>query len=159
VRNVSEISHTSTPIRYESHAAALSVLEPAEQRIVYQFMEETAPNGKVTESHVKSMVNVIVEAHKTGAIDSGTGESIPLSEATPLHYKAAFVEESYERLKRQETYVAEKQAKKKAIKAYSAPITLNRIDRTTLVLSDCPNLPDVMSTRYRVVLYEIGDNE
>jgi N6-adenosine-specific RNA methylase IME4 len=110
VENLSEISD-KLPER-ESHAAAMTTLAPDEQQLVWQ-------GGKVTEAHVRSVVNVLKEVTATGAIDDGSGAGIPVTQATTDHLKAAMTEETYERLKRQETYIEEKQARKEAGKAAS----------------------------------------
>jgi hypothetical protein len=80
--------------------------------LVWQVVTDTAPNGKVTAAHVKSVVNVLREVNQTGAIDDGTGEQIPVAAATPEHLKAAITEETYERMQRQEAHIAEHQARK-----------------------------------------------
>ena len=88
----------------ERQIRPLTSLEPDDQRLAWQLVTETAPNGKVTADHVKSVVNVLKEIQTTGALDPGTGVMLPISEAV----KAAITEETYERMKRQETYIAEK---------------------------------------------------
>lgn len=97
----------------ERQARPLAELAPEEQQLVWQVVQNTAPAGKVTAAHVKSVVNVLKEVTVTGALDDGTGEQIPVAAATPEHLKAAVTEETYERLKRQEAYIEEKQAAKK----------------------------------------------
>lgn len=98
----------------ETHVRPLTPLAPEEQKLVWDVVQQTAPRGKVTAEHVKSVVTVLKEVTATGAIDDGTGTSIPVSEATVTHIKAAVTEETYERMARQETHVAEKQAKRLA---------------------------------------------
>lgn len=99
-RNLSEISDIR-PER-ESHAAPLVPLEPEAQRLVWEVVQQTAPAGKVTAQHVKSVVNVFKEVVTTGAIDDGTGEQIAVADVV----KAAITEETYERMMRQEQYIA-----------------------------------------------------
>lgn len=98
----------------EAQVRPLAQLEPEEQQLVWQVVEETAPAGKVTAQHVKSVVTVLKEITATGAIDGGEGDDIPVEQATVEHLKAAVTEQTYERLKRQEAYVAEKLEQKKA---------------------------------------------
>lgn len=93
----------------ESQVRPLVPLQPEEQQIVWQVVQDTAPEGKITASHVKSVVEVLKEITTTGAIDPGDGVQVPASAATTEHLKAAVTEETYERMKRQETYIAEKQ--------------------------------------------------
>jgi hypothetical protein len=114
--DASEVASNLLPIgnipANESQARELTTLEPEAQRLGWQIVEDTAPDGKITAAHVKSVVAVLKEVFATGALDDGTGEQIPVAAATPEHLKAAITEETYERLKRQETYIAEKQAAK-----------------------------------------------
>lgn len=93
----------------ESQVRPLTPLAPDEQRLVWDVVQQTAPAGKVTAEHVKSVVSVLKEVTATGAIDNGEGESIPAAQATVQHIKAAVTEETYERQRRQEAHIAEKQ--------------------------------------------------
>lgn len=90
----------------ESQARPLTMLSPDEQVLAWEVVRQTAPAGKVTAAHVKSVVTVLREVVDTGALDPGTGESIPIV-ADVL--KAAITEETYERMQRQNTYIEEKQ--------------------------------------------------
>jgi hypothetical protein len=108
--SASEVYANLTPIGVilpgnESQARELTSLEPEAQRLGWQIVEDTAPDGKITAAHVKSVVNVLKEVFATGAIDDGTGEQIPVAAATPEHLKAAITEETYERLQRQEAHI------------------------------------------------------
>jgi hypothetical protein len=96
----------------ERQARPLTQLEPEEQRIVWQVVKETAPNGKLSEAHIKSVVNIFKDVVSTGAIDGGDGIDIPIAAATTTHVKAAVNEELQERLKRQEVYIAQKEENK-----------------------------------------------
>lgn len=96
----------------ERQARELAPLEPEAQRIVWQVVKETAPDGKVTAAHVKSVVNVFKDVVHTGAIDGGDGIDIPLEQATLTHVKAALLEETYERMKRQELHIANSMARR-----------------------------------------------
>lgn len=80
-------------------------LQPEEQRMAWEVVQKTAPGGKVTKAHVKSVVDVLKTVTKTGAIDGGDGKDIPIVAATLDHLKAAVTEETYERMKRQETHI------------------------------------------------------
>lgn len=99
----------------EAQVRPLAMLQPDEQRLVWQVVQDTAPAGKVTAAHVKSVVSVLKEVTTTGAIDNGEGLSIPVRRATTEHMKAAVTEETAERLRRQEAYVAEKLKNKSSI--------------------------------------------
>lgn len=103
IENISNEPIGSLP-KTESQIRPMTGLEPDDQRLAWQLVTETAPKGKITAAHVQSVVNVLKEVRDTGALDPGTGEMLPLSEAV----KAAITEETYERMKRQETYIAEK---------------------------------------------------
>lgn len=92
-------------IAHESQARPLKQFDTDMRRVAWQLAAETAPNGKVTSGHVQSIVNVLQNAIQTGALDPGDGEQLPLSQA--LH--AAITEETYERMMRQKTHIAEKQ--------------------------------------------------
>lgn len=92
----------------EAQARELVDLEPEAQRLAWEVVKETAPEGKVTAAHVKSVVNVLKDVLHTGAIDDGEGLDIPIQTATLDHVKAAVTEETYERLSRQQMHIAEK---------------------------------------------------
>lgn len=111
VENVS--NWTQTPPANEAQARPLTELEPEAQRVVWEIVQQTAPAGKVTAAHVKSVATVFKEVVQTGALDGGEGVSI----AVPDVVKAAVTEETYERLKRQEAYIAEKLDKKPGVPA------------------------------------------
>lgn len=96
----------------ERQVRPLTSLAPDEQQLVWDVVQQTAPRGKVTAEHVKSVVSVLKEVTATGAIDDGTGVSIPVSEATVTHIKAAVTEETYERMARQSAHIAEKLEKR-----------------------------------------------
>lgn len=95
----------------ESQARELVGLDKEAQRLAWEVVQQTAPAGKVTAAHVKSVVSVLKEVVTTGAIDNGTGESVPVV-ADVL--KAAVTEETYERMRRQSEYITAKQAVKEA---------------------------------------------
>jgi hypothetical protein len=91
----------------ERQARPLTELEPEAQRLAWEVVIETAPQGKVTAAHVKSVVTVLKEVLTTGALDAGEGISIPIGRATITHVKAAVTEETYERMMRQEIHIVE----------------------------------------------------
>jgi DNA N-6-adenine-methyltransferase Dam len=90
----------------ERHVRPLTQLEPDAQKLVWDVVQKTAPNGKPTAAHVKSVVDILKTVTKTGAIDNGNGIDIPVHVATFAHLKAAVTEETYERMKRQELHIA-----------------------------------------------------
>ncbi len=92
----------------EFQARPLTGLDPEDQRVIWQLVVETAPAGKVTAAHVKSVVNILKDVGITGAIDNGDGEDIPIEQATSVHVKAAVTEETYERMQRQTEHIAGK---------------------------------------------------
>lgn len=55
VNNVKNFSHE--PPRTESHAAPLAQIEPEKQPEVWQQIVDTAPNGKVTGKHARTVVD------------------------------------------------------------------------------------------------------
>lgn len=91
-----------------THALELQGLDDEGLETVWRVVKDTAPDGKVTAKHVKSVVNVFRDVIAIGAIDDGTGNSIPAVGA--LH--AAITEETYERMKRQQQHLAEKRGER-----------------------------------------------
>lgn len=100
-----------TPPANEAQARPLVALEPDAQRVVWEVVQQTAPAGKVTAAHVKSVVNVFKEVVTTGAIDDGSGEQVRVADVV----KAAVTEETYERMQRQQAYIHEKTARRLAL--------------------------------------------
>lgn len=92
----------------EAQARPLTALEPDMQPIAWDLVEKTAPGGKITATHVQSVVNILQEAVATGALDPGDGAQLPLSQAI----RAAVTEETYERMKRQEAHISESNSRK-----------------------------------------------
>ncbi len=111
VENVQKFLH---PPQTESHTTPLIKLEPEQQLVAWEVVQQTAPGGKVTAAHVKSVVDILKTVTLTGAIDGGEGTDIPIVAATLDHLKAAVTEETYERLKRQEIHVQENNYKRDA---------------------------------------------
>lgn len=114
--NLSTNGRQIDPPANERQARPLTELAPDEQVIAWEVVRQTAPAGRITAAHVKSVVNVLKEVTRTGALDDGTGEQIAVADVL----KAAVTEETYERLKRQETYIAEKQARNEQPAIYSS---------------------------------------
>lgn len=121
--NVKKFSRFAPTV--ESHTAPLIPLEPEEQRIIWQLVTETAPEGKVTAAHVKSVVNMLTQVGYTGAIDGGEGIDIPIEQATPAHIKAVVTEDTAERMARQQAYIADKQTPRE--KLFDAKGSLERV--------------------------------
>lgn len=92
----------------ERQMRPLVELAPDEQRLVWEVVTKTAPNGRITGAHVKSVTEVLKEVTRTRALDDGSGIAVDVADA----FKAAVTEETYERLKRQEAYIEEKQARR-----------------------------------------------
>lgn len=113
VNNLQSSPNGGTLPESERHIRPLIDLQPEEQQVIWNVVKKTAPKGKVTENHVKSVVNVFKDVVQTGAIDSGDGIDIPVHRATTDHVKVAVTEEAYERQKRQELYLEEVMARKK----------------------------------------------
>lgn len=97
----------------ERQARPLTELEPEAQRIVWEVVQQTAPDGKITAGHVKSVATVFKEVIQTGAIDDGSGEQIKVADVV----KAVVTEETYERQRRQETYIKDKSRREQALNA------------------------------------------
>lgn len=151
MRDLSPIGDKGFLPANESQARELvslpSALRPLALNIAYQ-----AADGSPTAAHIRSAKHIVEIAVATGAIEDGEGNDIPLSTASMDHYTAAVTEDVYERKARQKAHI---QAKSPA-KIYSGVVTLNRTDQTTLILTECPALPNELGTRYRIVLYELG---
>lgn len=96
------VNYSSHDKPHETHLRPLVPLEPHEQRIVWEVVQQTAPAGKVTTAHTKSVVTLFKEMLVTGAIDDGTGIQIAVSDVA----KAALTEETYWRMLRQQEYIA-----------------------------------------------------
>lgn len=94
-----------------SHALALADLPDDALQTVYEVVKKTAPGGKITAGHIKSVVTVFNEITATGALDNGDGESIPAGGA----FGAAITEETYERVMRQREHLSAKRGKRLAV--------------------------------------------
>lgn len=102
----------------EAQVQPLVSLEPTEQKLVWDVVQKTAVNGKVTAAHVKSVVDVLKEVTRTQAIDDGTGEQVEVSKI----FEQAVTEETYERMMRQKAKIAareERDERRKRIESAS----------------------------------------
>lgn len=99
---VANLTPTGVIPEAERHVRPLTTLEPEAQRIVWEVVQQTAPDGRVTAAHVQSVANVFKEVVTTGALDDGTGVQIRVADVV----KAAVVEETYERMQRQALHIA-----------------------------------------------------
>lgn len=111
--DASEVISNLTPIGVElpaneAQARELVGLTPNDAALVLTVAKETAPAGKITASHIKALTETLREIVHTGAIDDGSGEQIEVADI----FKHRVTEEHYERMKRQEAYIAEKQERK-----------------------------------------------
>ena len=89
----------------ERQARVLAPLTPEDRRAVYSFVKGTAPDGRVTAAHLKSVARVVHDVTDTGAIDDGTGAHVPWAELSPER-KAALIqvnvdEQTFERHQKQ----------------------------------------------------------
>ena len=106
LRNLAPIGVTELP---ESHARELASLSKEDQQVVHRFVKGTAPEGTVTQRHLKSVVTIVKDVMAAGAIDDGSGEMVPWDILTPER-KAAFMqanvtEDTYERQQRQQQHI------------------------------------------------------
>lgn len=99
-RNVDPIGDSAVR---ESHVRPLRGLNEEEQRLVWEVVKGTAPDGKITAGHVKSVVEVLKEVTQTRALDPGDGVQIDVSDAM----KYAITEETYERMMRMKNHISE----------------------------------------------------
>lgn len=90
----------------EAQARELAGLDDDAVKVAWTIVKETAPDGKVTSGHIKSVVEVMRQAVVTGAIDDGDGGSIRVHDLVG----AAINEETAERIKRQIEYIKAAQA-------------------------------------------------
>lgn len=91
------------PVGNERTARPLARLTDDDQKLAWSVIEATAPGGKITARHVQSVVNVLGEMQRTGALDVDDGKQLPIS----LALQVAVTEESYERLMRQSAHLKE----------------------------------------------------
>lgn len=103
---------TGTLPENERQVRELAKMAPEAQLAAWATAVETAPGGKVTANHIAIVASVFENMLETGAIDPGDGIAIATSDIV----KAAVVEETYERVKRQENYILDAMADKEAKK-------------------------------------------
>lgn len=120
------------PPQNEKQARSLAVLSEADQKIVWHVIKDTAPDGKVTESHVKSCVNVFRGILATSAIDDGSGEQIHVNQII----NAAITEETYERLMRQKQALVDSLRKKELRRCMTAKMELADILKIRVDITD-----------------------
>lgn len=110
----------------EAQARELVGLTPDQTRLAWEVVKQTAPDGKETAAHVKSVVTVLKDITRTGAIDDGTGVQIKVADV----FKHAVIEETYERMQRQTEYIktATQNAPNKPYKGQGAILTLQHGD-------------------------------
>lgn len=96
-----------------------------------KFIEATAPGGLLTAGVLQSVTTIFEELKQTGAVEIGEGVSIPLANIL----KPRITEETYERMMRQEAYIAEKMEElrlKKAAKAALNGEPVHIVDRAAV---------------------------
>lgn len=100
------------------------------QRALYQIAQRTAPDGKVTASHIEAVSAVVVGLVTEGGLDDGTGETKPLG----VLLTARITEEAYERLQRQQQIMRDRQTTKHGAVLVSTDVALGAAsdDRITL---------------------------
>jgi hypothetical protein len=140
----------------ESQTRELRRAAESIQTTAWELAVETAPGGKLTAGHIRSVVNVLQEAIATGAIDPGDGEQLPLSQAI----KAAVTEETYERQQRQAAHIAEKQQRKPPIVISTA--TVKRVSDLVVSLEVEKGAAYTLSQQWgkkiKIVVYEEADD-
>lgn len=107
----------------ETQARPMAALEPEAQRIVWEVVQQTAPDGKVTGQHVQSVANVFKEVVTTQAIDGGEGVSIRVADIV----KAAVTEETYERMARQKEHIT-RNSKRERVLSATASVTISKLN-------------------------------
>lgn len=95
----------------EYQARQLAGLTAEAQQAIWAVIEQTAPAGKISGAHIKSVVSVFREIAATGAIDNGDGESVAVHDLV----KATVTEQTYERMMRQAQYIADHTTPRKLI--------------------------------------------
>lgn len=111
----------------EAQVRPMTCLTPDEAKVVWKVVLDTAPEGKVTASHVQSVVDVTKQMMVTGAVDDGSGEQIKVSELV----KAQITEETYERMQRQRQHIIDR-GKKRDYIHNREPFTVNGSGQVTI---------------------------
>jgi N6-adenosine-specific RNA methylase IME4 len=102
IENLKSVTNVTLPTN-EAQTRELAALDPVAQRLTWETIVNSAPNGKVTAQHCKSVATVFQEMLRTGAIDDGTGHMIANSDLV----KAAITEVRYEMMQRQKSHITE----------------------------------------------------
>ena len=93
----------------ERQTRALAPLAPDDQRVVYKFAKATAPQGRITATHLKNLASVVDGVMHAGAIDDGSGAMVPWDDLSAERKRALLeanlTEEAYERQQRQREHV------------------------------------------------------
>lgn len=127
--NLSTIVDIPLPTK-ESQVRPLVDLDPDAQRTVWQVVAETAPDGRVTAAHVRSVVSVFKEALQIGALPDGEGGQVAVRDLV----KAAITEETYERLQRQRAHIRDKKPRRYLMRQTAAVVDWLDDNRTSLIL-------------------------
>lgn len=90
----------------EAQARELARLDAELQAPAWQLVLDTAPGGKVTAAHIRSVVQTLRDLVVTGAVDMGTGDMVRLADAL----RAPITEETYERMQRQIAHIQARQS-------------------------------------------------
>ncbi len=89
----------------ERQCRELVPYEPEAQAALWAIIKKTAPEGKVTSGHIRSVAITVAEIAAQGAMDDGSGTVKPFAQLLT----ARVTEETFERLQRQRTHVADSQ--------------------------------------------------
>jgi hypothetical protein len=171
--NVQQIDPWVKPLP-ERQARELAVLAPDEQKLVWQAVKETAPNGEPTAAHVKSLVKVAKELELTRAIDDGSGEMVPWEELNPERklalLKANTTEETFERNMQQDERIKDRMQKKNAqgqwkdpsqkpsyVKPNDAESLKTACENLIQLASEYPNLSSFDKTELKRSLEQVNE--
>lgn len=89
----------------EAIARNLTGLTDDQAQLVWRIVKETAPDGVVTASHVKSVVESLRTILATGTVEGADGEQIPVNQASVDVLKAGITQATHERMMRQITQI------------------------------------------------------
>ena len=94
----------------ERQTRALAPLTPDDQRVVYKLAKATAPKGRITAAHVKSLAAVAQDVMRGGTVDDGTGVMVAWDTLSPER-RAVLIQTNvdeavYKTWKRHQTHVA-----------------------------------------------------
>jgi hypothetical protein len=116
------------PIENERQARAIAHYEKDVQRVVVQLAHDTAPDGRISASHLKAVGTVLTGLLNEGGLDDGSGETKSLR----VLLDASITEEVYERLKRQKEHIRQDADRKLRANASAS-------EKATTAASDGPN--------------------